>query len=142
MKEKYLIQIDVEYAIPFYDLDPLGIVWHGNYYKYFEKSREKLLNTIGFGYSVMNQSQFIFPIVESHAKYISPLLFEQEVIITAGLVEYENRIKIGYLIRDKATGKKQAEGHTIQVAVRKDNKELVFVSPTALIEGVKKCLKK
>ncbi len=37
--------VDVELTIPFHDVDAMGVVWHGNYFRYFEIAREKLLGT-------------------------------------------------------------------------------------------------
>lgn len=141
MRVKSLIESQVTYTIPFYDLDPLCIVWHGNYLKYFEKAREELLAKIGYSYMDMSKTEYIFPIVESHVKYISPLVHAQNITITAMLVEYENRIKIAYRITDNETGKKCTEGYTTQVTVNKTTKLLEFQSPTNFIEKVKLCLK-
>jgi acyl-CoA thioester hydrolase len=38
---------EVELEVPFFDLDPMNIVWHGNYVKYLEVARCALLETIG-----------------------------------------------------------------------------------------------
>ena len=32
-----------EITVEFYDLDPMNVVWHGNYVKYLEKARCDLL---------------------------------------------------------------------------------------------------
>ena len=34
-----LYSSEIEIKIPFYDLDPMNIVWHGNYIKYLESSK-------------------------------------------------------------------------------------------------------
>lgn len=142
MRVKSLIESHVTYTIPFYDLDPLCIVWHGNYLKYFEKAREELLMQVGYSYADMSETDYIFPIVESHVKYISPLVHAQDITITAMLMEYENRIKIAYKITDNKTGKKCTEGYTTQFTVSKTTKLLEFQSPVHFIEKVQLCLKK
>lgn len=52
MDNKQLKQhpISAEYVVevPFFDLDPMHIVWHGNYVKYFEEARCQLLRTIDY----------------------------------------------------------------------------------------------
>lgn len=141
-KNKALLQHSIEIVIPFYDLDPLCIVWHGNYLKYFEDAREALLNHLNIGYKSLLSSDYIFPIVESHVKYIRPLIHEQKIIVTAGLLEYENRIKISYQIHDKESQQKLSEGYTTQVTVSKETRELEFESPKVFIEGIQSCLEK
>lgn len=135
------LQHSIELTIPFYDLDPLNIVWHGNYLKYFEDAREALLRHINIGYQQLFKTNYIFPIVESYVKYIRPLKHEQVIIITAKLLEYENRVKIAYLISDKESGQKLTEGYTTQVTISKETQELEFESPKALREGIEQCLK-
>lgn len=134
------LQHSIELTIPFYDLDPLNIVWHGNYLKYFEDAREALLRKINIGYEKLFKTNYIFPIVESYIKYIRPLKHEQVIIVTAKLLEYENRVKISYLITDKESGRKLTEGYTTQVTISKETQELEFESPKSLIEGVEQCL--
>ncbi|OYQ74830.1 acyl-CoA thioesterase [Wohlfahrtiimonas chitiniclastica] len=135
-----LVEHSVPYVVPFYDLDPLGIVWHGNYLKYFEKAREALMIKLNYGYQTMAHSDYIFPIVESHVKYIKPLVHEQAIIITAQLMEYENRLKIHYRITDQIHGHRLTEGYTTQVSVNRNSRELEFQSPPELIRGVQQCL--
>ncbi len=142
MRVKSLVEHSIEYEVPFYDLDPLCIVWHGNYFKYFENAREALLEKVGYSYRDMNDSDYIFPIVESRIKYISPLVHAQKIEIIAMLIEYENRIKIAYKIIDRESGKKCTEGYTTQVSVSKNTKELEFQSPNEFIKKVQQCLKK
>lgn len=31
--------VDVDLTIPFHDVDVMGVVWHGNYFRYFEIAR-------------------------------------------------------------------------------------------------------
>lgn len=135
------LQFSIERIIPFYDLDPLNIVWHGNYLKYFEDAREALLKNINIGYKKLFESEYIFPIVESYIKYIRPLKHEQVIIITATLLEYQNKIKISYLIQDKGSKEKITKGYTTQVTILKKTNELEFESPKELITGIETCLK-
>ena len=56
----------------------------------------------------------------------------------AELLEYENRLKIGYLIRNRATGERLTKAHSVQVAVDAKTMELQFVSPRILLEKLEK----
>ncbi|HBS23104.1 MAG TPA: acyl-CoA thioesterase, partial [Thalassospira sp.] len=59
--------------------------------------------------------------------------FGQNITITATLREYENRLKIDYLISDTKTGQKLTKGFTIQVAVEKSSGEMLYRSPDFFI---------
>ncbi|WP_420547180.1 acyl-CoA thioesterase [Curvivirga sp.] len=123
--------------IEFYHLDPMNIVWHGNYPRFFEQARCVMLDKIGYNYPEMKESGYAWPIVDMRIKYIKPLRFGQEIEVTASLIEFENRMKINYLITDRVTGEKITKGTTIQVAVSTDTEEMQFVSPDIFINKVK-----
>ena len=40
--------LEKKFTVPFYDLDPMQVVWHGNYLKYFDTTREALCYAMGF----------------------------------------------------------------------------------------------
>ena len=136
------LSAEVELQVPFCDLDPLGVVWHGNYYKYFELARTELMRSIGFDIEEMRESGYLWPVAESSCRYISPLLYGMRVLCRASIEETENRLKVAYRITEKGSGRLLARGHTLQVAVKPGTWELCFVSPEPLLERVKAALKK
>ena len=123
----------------FYDLDPMDVVWHGNYVRFFEDARCELLNKIGYNYKEMKDSGYTWPIIDLHIRYARPIKFGQKIIIQTDLVEYEFRLKIIYTIYDKKTGERLCKGHTEQVAVDNKTREMLIESPSILLEklGVK-----
>lgn len=124
--------IDIE--VPFYDVDMMNIVWHGNYIKYFEQARCKLLDLIGYNYQSMGKSGYAWPIIDVHIRYARPVAFRQIITVTASLVEYEHRLKIKYLVTDTATGRRLTKGYTTQVAVDIKTNEMCYQSPAVLLE--------
>lgn len=125
---------EVELKVPFHDVDMMGVVWHGNYLRYFEIAREALLNQFGYGYRQMKDSGYLWPVVDSRIRYRDVLTFEQTFRVQAKLEEYENRLRIGYRIFDVASGKRTTTGYTIQVAVEEKSREMCFVSPAVLFD--------
>jgi len=125
---------EIEMQVQFYDLDPMEIVWHGNYVRYLEQARCALFDKIGYNYVEMKASGFAWPIIELQLRYAGPATFRQYLKIRAEIVEWENRLKIDYLITDAATGKRINRASTVQVAVNIDNHEMCFVSPPVLFE--------
>ncbi len=123
----------VELRPAFCDVDPMGVVWHGNYFRYFEYAREALLDSFDYGYRRMEESGYVWPIVESRVKYVAPVLFGQKIRVTATLAEYENRIRINYEICDIETGARLTKAQTTQIAVNKTTKEMCFASPPELL---------
>lgn len=129
-----LPEADVEIQIPFHDVDLMEVAWHGHYVKYIEIARGALLDKIGYNYREMRDSGFAWPVVELKLRYVKPARLGQSVRVLASLIEYEMRLKIGYLVTDLATGGRLTRGHTIQVAVDMKNQEMVLGSPAILFE--------
>lgn len=134
------IEASAEFRVEFYDVDPMGVVWHGNYVKYMELGRCALLDKIGYGYSEMKESGYAFPVTSLKLKYIKPLLFKQKAVVKAVLTEYENRIKIEYLIYDKESGELTTKGESIQMALNMETKETSFLCPECFIRKVEALL--
>ena len=125
---------EVELTVQFYDLDPMEVVWHGNYAKYFEVARCALLDQIQYNYAEMKQSGFAWPVIDMQVKYLQALSFGQTAIVRAEIVEWEHWLKIEYAIRDKTTGRRLTKGTTRQVAVELSTKLMSLQSPPILLE--------
>ena len=131
------LSAEVEIEIPFFDVDPMAVAWHGHYVKYFEVARSAMLRKIDYDYPKMHESGYLFPVVELYLKYVNAARYGQVVVVAAELLEYENRLKIGYRIRDKASGQRLTKGWSVQVAVDAKTNELQFVSPKVLVEKMR-----
>jgi acyl-CoA thioester hydrolase len=125
----FKLSATINIEVPFHDVDAMNVAWHGHYVKYFELARCTLLRRFNYDYPQMQASGYLWPIVECHLKYVRPALYGQHLCIEATLLEYENRIKIGYLICDVVSGEKLTVGYTVQVAVDAASRELQFISP-------------
>ncbi len=120
--------------VPFFDLDPMEIVWHGNYVKYLETGRCALLDSIGYNYPQMKESGYAWPVIDLQVRYVSPARFFQLLTVQAGITEWENCLRIAYLIVDAESGKKLIRATTTQVAVDMERGEMCFVSPPILFQ--------
>ncbi|MCH5283572.1 MAG: acyl-CoA thioesterase [Treponema sp.] len=114
----------------------MNVVYHGNYVKFLEVARCNLLDKIGYGYNEMVATKFMFPIATMSLKYIHSLQFEEEAIVKATLVEWENRIRIKYEIRSLKTGQIVTKAETTQIAVKMPEAETLFVCPKIFTEKV------
>jgi acyl-CoA thioester hydrolase len=128
----------VNVEVPFHDVDAMNVVWHGHYAKYFELARCALLRRFDYDYPQMLASGYLWPIVDCRLKYVRPVVYGQQLLVEATLLEYENRIKIGYEIRDAATGERLTKGSTIQVAINAATRELQFVSPPIILSNLER----
>lgn len=125
---------EVELTIQFYDLDPMEIVWHGNYAKFFEVARCAVLDRIEYNYAEMKASGYAWPVIDLHVRYLQPMVFGQVIVVRAEIVEWEHRLKLQYSIRDKASGQRLTKGTTMQVAVDVETRLMCLQSPAVLFE--------
>jgi acyl-CoA thioester hydrolase len=123
---------EIEVVPPFFDIDSMDIVWHGHYVKYLELARCALLDRLDYGYARMRESGYGWPVIELRLKYVRPATFGQPLIVRAQIVEWQNRLKIAYAIRDAKTGDKVNAATSIQVAVDLVTREMQYVSPPVL----------
>jgi acyl-CoA thioester hydrolase len=131
------LSAEVVIDVPFFDIDPMQVVWHGHYVKYVEQARCALLRRLDYDYPAMQASGYLWPVVELYLKYVNAARYGERLRAVAKLLEYENRLKIGYLLTDAASGQRLTKGHSVQVAVHAATHELQFVSPAVLLDKVK-----
>ena len=129
--------VETETQVQFYDLDPMEVVWHGHYVKYLEIARGALLDSIDYNYAQMRASGYLWPVIDLQLRYIASARFGTRLKLHAEIVEWENRLKIDYLISDAATGKRLTRASTTQVAVEIATGEMCFASPPVLFEKLK-----
>ena len=136
MKTEFSAEVRLTPA--FHDIDPMEVVWHGHYVKYFELARCALLQSFDYDYPQMRASGYAWPIVDLRAKYVRSARYGQPLLVRATLVEWENRLKIDYQVRDADTGEVLTRATSIQVAVDVATGEMCFASPNALLERLGK----
>ncbi|HEY0880120.1 MAG TPA: thioesterase family protein [Archangium sp.] len=125
---------EIEVKPAFFDLDPMAVVWHGNYVKFFEYARSALLQKFNYDYEEMRASGYLWPVVDMRIKYMRPASLHQPLRVRAEITEYESRLRVDFLIRNASTGEKMTKGYTIQVAVDAQTMEMQYVCPKILWE--------
>ena len=140
MRSKGVLHVDTEVLVPFFDIDTLHVVWHGHYVKYLEVARCALLDHVGHNYTQMLQAGYAWPVIDLQLRYVRGATFGQRLNVRANLVEWENRLKISYLITDLATGERLTRACTVQVAVEIASREMQLASPQCFIEAVESVL--
>lgn len=133
-----IISCETIIKIPFYDMDSMGVAWHGNYAKYLEVARCDLMDKIDYNYNQMQESGYAWPVVTLEIKYIRSFVFGQEIKVTSTLCEYENYIKIKYVITDLKTGEKLTKAETKQIAIDMKTRETCYISPDVFLNKISK----
>jgi acyl-CoA thioester hydrolase len=129
--------IEVRLKVPFFDLDPLQIVWHGNYFKYFDIARTELFERLGVDLDVFyHKTKILFPVSKTSAKHILPLRSKDEFICKATLTDARVKIVLDFEIRLVSDGRVCARGSTEQVAVKTPEMEIMLKIPDEIREAL------
>ena len=124
--------VKTEIEIPFFDVDSMQIVWHGNYLKYFELARTALFKTMGLTPNTIQTMPYKWVVIESKCRHPSALKYGDVVVVEAQLIDVEYRIKVSYKIRNKADGKVAAKGYTVLATLDSKNNMLIETPPEVL----------
>ncbi|WP_034105868.1 acyl-CoA thioesterase [Pseudomonas lurida] len=141
MRSQGVFHSDTEILVPFFDVDTMNVVWHGHYVKYLEVARCALLDKIGHNYTAMLESGYAWPVIDMQLRYVRGAVFGQTINVRASLVEWENRLKINYLITDLVSGERLTRATTVQVAVEIATREMQLASPKIFTDAVERALK-
>ncbi|NQT55343.1 MAG: acyl-CoA thioesterase [Desulfobacteraceae bacterium] len=121
---------EIQYKVPFYDLDPMQMVWHGNYLKYFDIARFELFDTLGVDLlSYFKKTNYLFPITKTSTKHIVSLRYKDEFKCKATVVEAQYKIVVDFEIRLVKNNQICAKGRSEQVAVKYPEMEIIFEIP-------------
>lgn len=126
----------------FSEADPLGIVWHGHYIRYFEDGREAFGKKYGIRYMDMHQHNIVVPIVNINCDYKRILKYGQRIRIETTYHDtHAAKMSFSYNIYDVETNEVAATGTTMQVFLQKDTMELMLAIPPFIASWKQKWLK-
>lgn len=115
--------------VSFSEADPMGILWHGRYAKYFEVANEELGRRVGLSYADFQDASLRAPIVQLHVDYFASPHLGEEVNIIGRMVWNEGaRMDIEYEVK-KEDGALAAAGYTVQMFVTAEGETLVALPP-------------
>ena len=137
MEKSQSVHFEITRKVPFYDLDPIQVVWHGNYMNYFEDARVALFNAHGVDlYEIYRRTGIVFPIIKTSTKHILPLRYQDEFICRATVQEARFKIVMDFEIRLAADGQVCTRGRTEQVAVKAPEMEILFSIPDEIRQAL------
>jgi acyl-CoA thioester hydrolase len=128
---------EIALQIPFHDLDPMHIVWHGNYLKYFDQARFALFRNVGIDlYEYYQKTGTLFPITKTSTKHIIPLVYGDQVGCRATVVDAGVKIVIDFAIRRMPSGEICTKGRSEQVAVKAPEMIMMFEIPADIRQAL------
>jgi acyl-CoA thioester hydrolase len=108
------INIRVRYA----ETDKMGVVYHANYFMWFEIGRCELLRAVGRSYREMEAEGIGLPVIEAHCEYKAAARYDDELQVkTWGKLLSPARVEFVYEISRPADQTVNAVGRTVHAAV-------------------------
>ncbi len=129
------LESTIDIAIRFSETDAMGVVWHGNYLKFFEDAREKFGKDFGMEYLDIYGNGFYTPIVKSDINHKASVYYGQKVRVKAILEEHPaSKIVFKYIVTNLETGEVAATGSTTQVFLNIEDNLLELIKPSFYAE--------
>lgn len=70
-----------KYRVVYADTDQMGVVYYGNYARFFEIGRTELFRKIGLAYKEVEEKGIIMPVVAMDIKYYTPARYDDILTI-------------------------------------------------------------
>lgn len=127
-----------EIAVRFNEADPLGIVWHGHYIRYFEDGREAFGEAHGCRYLDFYKSGYVVPVVNVNCNYKKSLKYGDRVIIeTTYKPTKAAKMIFDYILYNAKTGDVVATGNSVQVFLDREKSNLQLIRPSFFDDWLK-----
>lgn len=120
----------IELNVRFNEADPLGIVWHGHYIRYFEDGREAFGNKYGIAYLDFYHYGYVVPVVNVQCDNKRSLRYGDKVKIEPAYMPTDAaKIIFHYRLFNVKTNELVATGSSVQVFLDKQTSMLQLINP-------------
>ncbi|HEY6064427.1 MAG TPA: thioesterase family protein [Chitinophagaceae bacterium] len=85
-------KVRVRYA----ETDQMGVVYHSNFFLYFESARAESIRQLGFTYAGMEKMGIVMPVTDVHCRYLRPAVYDDLLTIKTMLKELPVHHKIEF----------------------------------------------
>ncbi len=67
------------------ETDEMGVIYHGNYFNWFDIGRMDFLEKLGLSYDLLAERKILIPIVDVYCDYIRPARYPYEIELVTKL---------------------------------------------------------
>ena len=112
-------RVRVRYA----ETDKMGVVYHANYFVWFEVGRTDLLRRSGGSYRDLEAEGVSLPVIEAHCEYRQPARYDDELEVRAtGTLLSPVRVEFTYEIVRLPDATQLVTGRTVHAALDRDGR--------------------
>ena len=91
-----MFSTETKVRVRYSEVDQMGVVYHGNYFPYFETARVESIRQLGLSYVDMEKMGIIMPVVDVHFRYLRPAKYDDLLTIKTILKELPVHHKIEF----------------------------------------------
>lgn len=130
--------VEIPVNIRFSDTDAMGVVWHGNYLRFFEDAREAFGQKYKLHYLDIYKHGFFTPIVKSSIEHKSPLYYGEKAKVLARYIPSSAaKMVFEYELTNLSSGLISAVGSTVQIFMDAKERTLELSKPDFFYEWEK-----
>jgi acyl-CoA thioester hydrolase len=109
--------VRMEIRVIYGDTDQMGVVYYGNYLRFFEASRNEFIRAKGLRYRDFEEEfGLLLPVVEAAVQYKQPARYDDLLTVEIALAE-ARRASARFEYRILRGGELLATGHTVHACV-------------------------
>jgi acyl-CoA thioester hydrolase len=110
---EHCVRVRVRYG----ETDQMGVVYHPNYFLYFEAGRTELLRAAGVAYSELEQSGVFLVVTEASCTYRSAARYDEDLEVVTR-IDHVGKATIGFSYRVLGPARVlRVEGRTVLASV-------------------------
>jgi acyl-CoA thioester hydrolase len=116
MESKRIVEttLRVRYA----ETDAMGVVYHANYFVWFEVGRGDYFRAFGQDYGEWEQSGYYLPVSEAKARFFAPARYADLVTVRTWVEDARSRgVTMGYEVLDQVSRKRLVSGWTKHICM-------------------------
>ncbi len=119
--------VDIKIEPRYGETDQMGVIYHGNYFTYFEVARTGLLKHFGYPYKLMEERGMMLPVVDVSCQYKKPILYDDDIVIRTSIESVKGiRMKFKYEVIRTTTEETLAIGSTTHAFVNLELKPIRY----------------
>ena len=96
----------------------MGVVYYGNYFRYFEAGRSEFLRAAGLPYAELEKAGYMLPVASAAAKYHASARYDELLTLETRVdVVRFGSLKMSYRLEREADDQLIATGETVHACV-------------------------
>ncbi|NTV13152.1 MAG: acyl-CoA thioesterase [Desulfobulbaceae bacterium] len=113
----------IECRVLYGDTDSGGVVYYGNYLRFFEAGRTEILRAHGTSYRELEERGYIMPVVECNTRYKASARYDDLLVVETSICEVRKMAcRFNHRISRADDGRFLVKGYTLHACVNRQGK--------------------